>query len=80
MTTQGDHRPAADVCRAHGWAAGTRLVGDEGNGPTIIEITAVGERMILAKVVTTRGVPEAWAREAVWTLECRDWRVVGMTA
>jgi hypothetical protein len=72
-TTKGDRRPPADVCRAHGWKAGTRLVGDEGRGPEVIQITAVGEWSILAKTVTVGGEVPSWARESTWTLECRDW-------
>jgi hypothetical protein len=65
----------ADVCRANGWGPGTRLVGDEGYGPTVIEIRYVGERVIVAKAISHDGEPMD-VRESVWTLSCRDWRVV----
>lgn len=58
----------AELCRRNGWGAGTYLVGDEGYGPTTIEITAVGERCILARTVAPRR-----ASETTWTLRNRDW-------
>jgi len=63
----------AELCRANGWGPGTRLVGDQGYGPTVIEITAVGERYILAKTISFRGNPMD-SGEGLWTLECRDWQ------
>ena len=65
----------AEICRERGWVVGTRLVGDEGNGPTIIEITAVGEREILAKPISHNGIPDR-AGEGIWSLSYRDWQVV----
>lgn len=65
----------ADTCRANGWGPGTRLVGDEGYGPTVIEITAVGESKILAKSISYNGV-DGGGREGTWVLYCRDWTVV----
>lgn len=65
----------ADKCRANGWGPGTRLAGDEGYGVTVIEITAVGERSILARMVSHRGEPRQRS-EGLWTLACRDWKVV----
>ena len=65
----------ADLCRSRGWGPGTRLVGDEGYGPTVIEITAIGERCLLAKLISHNGIPDpCW--ESLWTLTCRDWREV----
>ena len=63
----------ADLCRYHGWFPCTRLVGDEGHGPTVIEITALGERLLLAKCISHNGIP-ASCEESLWTLACRDWR------
>ena len=59
---------SADYCRRMGWGIGTRIVGDEGYGPTTITITAVGqERSILAKA--------DGRDESRWTLEHRDWQL-----
>lgn len=74
-TTLNDPREPAEICRERGWVLGTRLVGDEGYGPTVIEITAVGERSILAKTVRHNGQPSI-AGEGNWCLWCRDWHVV----
>jgi hypothetical protein len=63
----------ADVCRERGWGPGTYLVGDEGYGPTVIKITAVGERGILAKQISHNGKPSDGS-ESAWTLSCRDWK------
>lgn len=64
-----------EKCRANGWVAGTRLVGDEGYGPTVIEITAVGRDAILAMIVSHNGEPSD-DREQKWTLDLRDWKPV----
>ena len=67
----------ADKCRRNGWMVGTSLVGDEGYGPTVIEITAIGEKSILAKTISHNGQPPKYGSdEAVWTLSCRDWKLV----
>ena len=63
-------------CRKNGWKVGTRLVGDEGYGPTVIEITAIGEDHILAKVISENGDTSKARGESSWTLEFRDWRKV----
>lgn len=68
--TYGWNVPEADIVRAHGWGPGTRLIGDEGYGPTIIRITAVGEQNILAIAEGDRN----W--EFTWTLKHRDWKEV----
>ena len=59
----------AEICRLNGWTVGTKLVGNEGYGDFVIEITAIGEEKILCK----------WARksggfyEESSTLACREW-------
>ena len=81
MTTLNDPREPAEICRANGWTVGTRLVGDEGHGPTVIEITAIGEQCILARMLRHNELDRSrlWAiytRESIWPLSTRDWRVV----
>lgn len=68
----------ADLCRKNGWGPGTRLVGNEGYGDTVIEITAVGERGILAKRISHDGEPSRSELETSWTLQCRDWSEVSV--
>lgn len=65
----------AEVARLKGWTVGTRLEGDEGSGPSVIEITAIGERAVLAKCISMNGVAEKNSREGLWTFSCRDWQV-----
>lgn len=65
------HESNADFCRRIGLAVGDFLIGDEGYGPDVIMLTAIGERSILARCVS-RGDE----RESLWTLDCRDWREV----
>lgn len=72
---EGGRAGCADQCRALGWLPGTRLAGDEGFGETVIEITALGEREILAKQISHQGQPVD-PHEASWTLAARDWHVV----
>ena len=69
----------AEICRGNGWNVGTRLVGDEGYGPTVIEITALGETHLLAKRISHNGIPEANPYEGSWTLSCRDWKKVAVS-
>ncbi len=64
----------AELCRSRGWTCGTQLIGDEGFGPTIIQITAIGERMVLAKTLSHNGVPPSYFSESSWALEFRDWQ------
>ena len=66
----------ADICRRKGWTTGTRLVGDEGYGPTVIEVTAIGENSIFAKEISHNGKPSEYPHEGTWTLSCRDWKKV----
>jgi hypothetical protein len=79
MTGTGFFQYDADICRTNRWGPGTQLVGDEGYGPTVIEITAVGERALLAVTISHNGVPEPVRRESNWTLMCRDWKVLTPT-
>lgn len=62
----------AQVCQEKGWAVGTRIKGDEGYGETVIQITAIGEKRVLARQISHKGQPQA-EREATWTLAHRDW-------
>lgn len=75
---------AADRCRRNGWVVGTRLKGTEREvwpgGSTyecteVIEITAIGEHAILAKVVEADGLAENGC-EISWDLDDRRWRRV----
>lgn len=59
----------ADICRKNGWTVGTRLVGDIGYGPDVIEITAIGRGLVLA-------VSEPLRCESLWSLTCREWKAV----
>ena len=65
----------AYFCRRMGYGPGTRLAGDEGYGVTIIRLTAIGERCILAIRVLHNSKPSD-GFENTWTLAYRDWRAV----
>lgn len=65
----------AELFRRNGWKRGTRLVGDEGYGPTVIEITAVGDGMILARRVSHNGATDRYP-EGNWGLSGREWSEV----
>ena len=39
-------RTNTETAQLNGWTVGTRLVGDEGHGPTVIRITAIGETAV----------------------------------
>lgn len=63
---------SAEFCRRMGYGVGTRLTGDEGFGPSVVILTAIGEETILARELWVAGDPYD-GRESRWTLECRDW-------
>lgn len=65
----------AETCRQNGWVAGQYLRGDEGHGPEIIKITAVGEHAILAKLVHSKG-KDVDGYEGLWSLSHRQWEPV----
>jgi len=71
------YRPSSgEICRLNKWTAGTVLVGDEGYGPTVIKLTAVGKESVLAETLSHNGDTN-WARgESCWTLEFRDWKKI----
>ena len=75
VTTLKDES-SADACRRLGWGPGTVIVGDEGYGPTVIAITGIGERAILAKQLSHKGIANNYPFEITWTLSCRDWKEV----
>lgn len=56
--------------RRRGWGPGTQLVADEGHGPLLLTITAVGKEAVLARSDTD-------ARERSWSLSHRDWVEIG---
>lgn len=64
---------SAEYCRRNGFDVGTRLVGNEGHGPTIIEITAIGKEMVLAKTISHNGVLDPNESEGSWVFWCREW-------
>lgn len=61
------------LCELNGWKVGDILIGNEGAGYTIIMITAIGERYILARELVSNGYVSN-AEEGHWTLSCRDWK------
>jgi hypothetical protein len=65
----------AEEFRQRGFQVGDKLVGDEGYGPTVIQLTAIGERKLLAKEVSHNGVAVE-GTETSWTLSERDWQKV----
>lgn len=71
VTLKGEN--SADACRRLGWGVGTRIIGDEGYGPSVWEITAVGRSSILKMTVIDK---VACGHEGLATLSCRDWVAV----
>jgi len=76
VSTRHDHRHAAEICREYGWGVGTCLVGDAGYGATVIEITALGDSVMLAKIVSHGCLPVGYHDAQAWSLTLRDWRRV----
>lgn len=75
VETKDSKLPSAEICRRNGWGPGTKLVGDEGYGPTIIEITAVGSEAILARPISQNEVPYS-DYENIWHLDNREWKAL----
>lgn len=78
----------AVLCHVNGWEVGAVLEGveyDPADDAAIwnahrIQITAIGETMILARAVAIHhdGKWQRYeGRESSWTLTCREWRRVG---
>ena len=61
-----------------GFKVGDRLVGDEGYGPTVIELCYIGERRILAHTISHKELvySQPMYREETWTLSVRDCELV----
>lgn len=59
----------ATHARRRGWDVGTRLIGDEGRGPTTITITAIGNEAVLARADDSD-------KDRSWSLACRDWQAL----
>lgn len=55
------------------WPVGTRLVGDEGYGPTTIRLTYVSDQIILAVREETPDGRDV-GHESLWSLTCRKWQ------
>lgn len=68
-------RTELETCELNGWGVGTRLVGNEGYGPTTIRITYLSSQNLLA--VREGGRYDGY--ESSWTLACRDWTEVQST-
>jgi hypothetical protein len=72
----------ASICKENGWVVGDVLEGTEffreGQETCQIQITAIGEKMILAKRVwSTSG--NHTSDEGLWTLSHREWKKVEST-
>ncbi len=69
----------AQRCRKNGWTVGTRLRGIESgenwSREVTIQITAIGEENILAKMVKEEGMTFNGVEDS-WTLSDRRWRRV----
>ena len=74
METKDSLQSDANLCHINQWVVGDRLIGDEGHGPTVIQITAIGEQSVLFKMVSHNSVPAGNHRDSVWTLTCRSWK------
>lgn len=73
-STLNDRRYSAEICRKRGWTVGTKLIGNKFGELTVIEITAIGDREILAKRISDNGQPD-FDSESMWNFSYRDWYV-----
>jgi len=75
-STRYDHRHAADICHDYGLNVGTFRVGDAGYGPTVIQISALGAKVMLAKIISQSNLPIGYHDAQPWSLLLRDWQSV----
>ena len=70
--------PDYKQCLKMGWGPGTRLEGEAwiGDSVCVIELKYVGPHVIVAQELSRCGEPVE-RKEAKWTLQDRDWYVVG---
>lgn len=73
MTWLSTDQDEAAVCRRKRWKVGDVLEGREGRSVVRIQLTAIGERWILARAIWRdhRAVSES---ECQWALTTRDWK------
>ncbi len=78
MKTRNSRLSDAEICQRNGWGPGTLLAGENDHGVSVIRLTAIGDREVLARHITQNGEPvsELAGRELNWTLTKRDWRRV----
>lgn len=62
---------SADLCRSKGWQKGDILECADKTGHCRIQITAIGEMVVLAKCLQHENY------ERAWILSARDWRKTG---
>lgn len=71
MARPKSNQTSADFCREMNWDVGQTLIGHDVCGPSVIQITAIGERYVLAKTI----FPDQRS-EITWVLNSRDWQPV----
>jgi hypothetical protein len=66
---------SAQICRDMGWGPGTVLVSHATKDlhQSVIRLTAIGRRLVLAELVEPPERPVLGPVEAAWTLSYRDW-------
>lgn len=62
-----------ELCKANGWGPGTRLIGDQGYGPTTIELTYISPQIVVAITHAVAGKHLPVPRERTWSLQSRNW-------
>jgi len=65
-----------EILNSLGGKLGSKLIGDEGFGPEIIVITAIGEENVLARRLTDTNGNLVNVPESFWTLHYRDWKLL----
>lgn len=65
-----------ETCDLNGWGVDTRLVGDEGYGPSVIRITYFTRDGSMLAITESRHGEAVYEREHFWTLDCREWSEV----
>lgn len=65
-----------EICQKNGWDVGTRLVGDEGWGPDVIEIRYLSPSIVVCRLVLPHNPNHPKGSDAPWTLQCRNWQKV----
>jgi len=64
---------SVEICRRMGWGVGTELVAADCE-KFRVRITALGERVVIVRIITAANGQPVEPNECIWELNYRDWQ------